>query len=182
MTLYDKEKNSWNRDNNNKRKLESVSETTDSPKPTTTFSLQKKIRKESSLNPESTDTARVSSVMPVSQESEKSTSRLKKDQQCMLLADKLTDGAVMKTMTEIVEKYLNDDQKLDNTLSRYIKFTKEDQPQASQHQNIHNLFFGDKEDIYHLVEIEGWLKTYFIKKKKVMHLLKSIIFISQSTW
>ncbi|KAI7892935.1 WD40-repeat-containing domain protein [Mucor mucedo] len=98
--------------------------------------------------------SRVSSVMPVSQESEKSTSRLKKDQQCMLLADKLTDGAVMKTMTEIVEKYLNDDQKLDNTLSRYIKFTKEDQPQASQHQNIHNLFFGDKEDIYHLVEIE----------------------------
>lgn len=93
--------------------------------------------------------------MPVSKESERATSRLKREQQCMLLADKLMNGLVMQTLSEIIDTCLSDDQKLDNTLSRYIKFTNENPPQASQHENIHNLFFGDKSDILNLIGIEG---------------------------
>lgn len=105
------------------------------------------------------DVADVSNGMSVSQESERSTSRLKREQYCIMLADKLMNGRVIEAVTHIKNTCLNDDQKLDTTLSRYTNFFEEKQQQPLQHENIHNLFFGDKNDIRQLIEIEG-------KKKK----------------
>lgn len=154
--MYDKEKAGW-KNNSNKRKHEPIAEATGSPTPAT-FSLKKKQKKDTHTKAELNAATGLNS-MPVSQESERMTSRLKREQHCMILADKVMNGHVMKTMLNIKNTYLNDDQKLDNTISRYTIFSKEDQLQATQHENIHNLFFGDKNDIRNLIEFEGSGRT-----------------------
>ncbi|KAI8088174.1 quinon protein alcohol dehydrogenase-like superfamily [Thamnidium elegans] len=148
MILYDKEKIAWNR-NNNKRKADNVDEPIISSTPST-FSLKKKQKKVNTT----TSSSAMSNSMHVSQESEKSTSRLKREQYCLILADKMLEGAVSKAVTHVKNTYLNEEQKLDNTLSRYTNFFEDQLPQSLQHENIHDLFFGDKNDIRRLIEIE----------------------------
>lgn len=149
MILYDKEKIAWNR-NNGKRKADTVDEPISSSAPSG-FSLKKKQKKVNTT----TGTSTVSNSMSVSQESEKSTSRLKREQYCLILANKMLEGAVSKAVTHVKNTYLNEEQKLDSTLSRYANFFEDQQPQSLQHENIHDLFFGDKNDIRRLVELEG---------------------------
>jgi hypothetical protein len=94
--------------------------------------------------------------MPVSQESEKSTSKKKRGQYCLILADKMLDGKVKTAVDHIKSKFLNAEQIADPTVAKYINIWQEQkQQQVQQIENIHDLFFGDKNDIYRLVEIES---------------------------
>jgi hypothetical protein len=81
---------------------------------------------------------------------------LKKKQFCLILADKIFDKDVCRQLRLIVKTHLTEEEKLDNTVARYINvFLTQKQQQQSQHTNIHELFFGDKNDIRQLIEIEG---------------------------
>lgn len=117
-----------------------------------TFTLKKK-QKKSNASTAAVNQSNVSTSMPVSQESEKSTSRLKKEQYCLVLADDILKGKVKETVTNITSTYLNEEQKADATVSRYTNFWQ----QQPQHENIHDLFFGEKNDVRRLIEIEGKL-------------------------
>lgn len=153
--LYDKEKTIWNR-SNGKRKAPAIEGEVSDSAPAT-FTLKKKQKKQDTSNA-ATGVSNVSKGMTVSQESEKTTSRIKREQYCLILADKMLNGAVKKAVTHVKDTYLTEGQRLDPTLSRYANFFDEQPAQLSQHENIHDLFFGDKDDIRRLVEIEGTCK------------------------
>lgn len=160
VNLYDIERSAWIQ-SNGKRKADSVESNASSPA-TTTFSLKKKQKKTNATTATAADTSSVSSSMLVSQESEKSTSRLKKEQYCLILADEMLNGKVKEAVAEIKNTHLDEEQKADATVSRYTNFWQEEQQQqqVQQRENIHELFFGDKNDIRRLIEIEG--KRYII--------------------
>ncbi|KAI9339130.1 quinon protein alcohol dehydrogenase-like superfamily [Pilaira anomala] len=150
--LYDKEKSIWNR-NNGKRKSPAIEGEGSNSAPAT-FTLKKKQKKQDTSNA-ALGVSNLSEGMTVSQESEKSTSRIKREQYCLILADKMLDGAVTKAVAHVKDTYLTEEQRLDPTLSRYANFFDDQPAQLSQHENIHDLFFGDKDDIRRLVEIEA---------------------------
>lgn len=128
------------------------------PDKITTFFLKKKPKK-SDVEKATEDMSTNSSFMPVAREADRVTSQLKKKQFCMILADKIFDGKVCKSIHQIIESHLTVEEKLDNTVARYINvFQNQQQDKKAQHNNIHELFFGDKNDIRQLIEIEG--KTY----------------------
>ncbi|KAI8387435.1 quinon protein alcohol dehydrogenase-like superfamily [Blakeslea trispora] len=154
-TLYDKERSKLNQTNaNNKRKADIVSPDNPGP-PVDAEAAQKKSKKAANLAKE---TDRRCSSMMVAQESEKSTSRLRKEQYCLILANKLSEVNDMeKVIRELKETYLKDDQKSDPTVVRYVDFWN-DRVSMKQltpsHENIHELFYGDKNDIRRLIELE----------------------------
>ena len=148
-TMRDVESGSWNVTPSRKRKIENNQDTpTNTPSPTT-FSLKKKFKK-------AEDTSSEFDFMPVAQEAEKATSLLKRRQFCMRLADKILAGKVSETINDIKVNHLSPDQLMDATVVRYSDIFDETNTKAqSQHVNTHDLFFGDKNDIRQLVEMEG---------------------------
>ncbi|KAI8070529.1 quinon protein alcohol dehydrogenase-like superfamily [Gilbertella persicaria] len=136
--LYDKEKAILSQ--NNKRKTEAV--------PAANVKKPKKLV----ASNEETD-PRLNSML-LSQESEKSTSRLRKEQYCLILADSLIEGKIKQAIHELKGKYLTEEQKKDATVSRYMDFLDEKQQSSTVHENIHELFYGDKNDIRRLIELE----------------------------
>jgi hypothetical protein len=156
-TLYDKERAILNQ---NKRKAEALEVTTASPADSNTssqsssFSLKKK-QKKAALIKISDETVPGSWAMTLSQESEKSTSRLKKEQYCLLLADDILNGKVRRAVENLRIEHLTDAEKHDPTAAKYLYFSKGSDSNPQQKQNVHELFFGDKNDVRRLIELEG---------------------------
>lgn len=98
-------------------------------------------------------------ILNVAQNSENSTSRIKREQYCVILADKLLDGKVTEAI-EAIKRNLKEEQLKDATVDRYINFLGVDNTQKEQHQNIHELLYGDKNDIRRLIELEG--RVFFV--------------------
>jgi hypothetical protein len=161
-TLYDKEKAILKQ--NNKRKAEALESTASTASPTdsttssqsTTFSLKKKQKKAAAIKA-SDEVVPGSWTMPLSQESEKSTSRLKKEQYCLLLADEILKGKVRRAVEHLRTELLTDEEKQDPTATRYLYFGVEN---SQPKQNVHELFFGNKNDVRRLVELEGKKLSY----------------------
>ncbi|KAG1108197.1 hypothetical protein G6F42_016077 [Rhizopus arrhizus] len=93
------------------------------------------------------------SMLDAAQASESSTSRLKREQYCLVVADKLLDGKVKKASNKIKQS-LTEEQLQDAAVQRYMNIWSTDSTQKEQHQNIHGLLYGDKNDIRRLLELE----------------------------
>ncbi|KAI8378119.1 hypothetical protein EDC96DRAFT_215674 [Choanephora cucurbitarum] len=151
--LYDKERNILNQIKpTNKRKVEASSSDPSAPL-TSTGASQKKPKKESVKEKE-----RCSNSMAAAQESERTTSRLRKEQYCLVLTNMLFgENNMEKIIMELNNTYLNDNQRKDPTVTRYVNFWKDidtAKQSASYHENIHELLYGDKNDIRRLIELE----------------------------
>ncbi|KAL7321195.1 hypothetical protein PS15m_000991 [Mucor circinelloides] len=93
------------------------------------------------------------SMLDAAQASESSTSRLKREQYCLVVADKLLDGKVKEASNKIKQS-LTEEQLQDAAVQRYMNIWSTDTTQKEQHQNIHELLYGDKNDIRRLLELE----------------------------
>ncbi|GAN02571.1 conserved hypothetical protein [Mucor ambiguus] len=93
------------------------------------------------------------SLLHTTQCSEASTSRLKREQHCLLVADNLLSGKVKEAVNKIKES-LTQEQLQDATVQRYLAVWDVDSTQKEPHQNIHELLYGDKNDIRRLLELE----------------------------
>lgn len=162
-TLYDKEKAVLRQNNNqSKRKADALnaeavsSADSNTSSQSTTFSLKKKQKKTASIKTLE-GTVPGSWTLPLSQESEKSTSRLKKEQYCLLFADEILNGKVRQAVERLRIERLTDEEKQDPTTTRYLDFWKEGDSSPERKQNIHELLLGDKNDVRRLLELEGKL-------------------------
>ncbi|KAI9483207.1 MAG: quinon protein alcohol dehydrogenase-like superfamily [Benjaminiella poitrasii] len=93
--------------------------------------------------------------MMLSLESEKAKSKLKKEQYCLVIANNLLDGKVKSVIQQLVADSLTDEQQQDATVIRYTQFWNEvEDRSAHQPENLHELLYGDKNDIQRLIELE----------------------------
>ncbi|KAK4517382.1 uncharacterized protein ATC70_000717 [Mucor velutinosus] len=94
------------------------------------------------------------SMLNTAQASEASTSRLKREQCCLIVADKLLGGKVKEAVFKIKES-LTQEQLQNATVQKYLTvWDADDGTQKEPHQNIHELLYGDKNDIRHLLDLE----------------------------
>ncbi|KAF1807462.1 WD40-repeat-containing domain protein [Mucor lusitanicus] len=85
--------------------------------------------------------------------SEASTSRLKREKYCLIVADNLLGGKV-KEATNKIKESLTQKQLQDTTVQKYLAIWDVESTQKEPHQNIHELLYGDKNDIRRLLELE----------------------------
>ncbi|KAI8645978.1 WD40-repeat-containing domain protein [Parasitella parasitica] len=102
---------------------------------------------------QTTSTNSLQCTLNVARASENSTSRIKREQYCMSLANKLLDGKVEKAV-ESIKSMLSADQIQDAIVNRYLSLWDNNNTQKEQRQNIHELLYGDKNDIRRLIELE----------------------------
>lgn len=89
-------------------------------------------------------------MMIETQQSEKTTSQLKKGQKCLRIANVMFEGRIEAIINELKNKELTEEERCDPTVTRYMSIFNQDED-----DNIYAHLFGDKEDILRLVEIEG---------------------------
>ncbi|KAI7904079.1 WD40-repeat-containing domain protein [Cokeromyces recurvatus] len=93
--------------------------------------------------------------MMLSLESEKAKSKVKKEQYCLVVANNLLNGKVKSVVQQLVTDSLTEEQRQDATVIRYTQFWDElENRSAYQVENSHELLYGDKNDIQHLIELE----------------------------
>ncbi|KAG0994605.1 hypothetical protein G6F28_005586 [Rhizopus arrhizus] len=88
-------------------------------------------------------------MMIETQQSEKTTSQLKKGQKCLRIANVMFEGRIEAIINELKNKELTEEERCDPTVTRYMSIFNQDED-----DNIYAHLFGDKEDILRLVEIE----------------------------
>ncbi|CEP17806.1 hypothetical protein [Parasitella parasitica] len=138
-TKYHKERFALQNKRKRKEAALSASASTDGPTP-----ARKKPKAPTNLSQCTLDVARAS---------ENSTSRIKREQFCMRLANKLLDGKVANAL-DTMKSMLSSDQAQDATVDRYLSLWDSDNTRKQQRQNIHELLYGDKNDIRHLIDLE----------------------------
>lgn len=135
--------------NKKKRKEAPNKSLSSSTADTATVSPAKKKAKADTHLPES-------SMLHVAQASESSTSRLKREQYCLIVANNMLGGKVKEAAIKI-KKSLTQEQLQDAAVQKYLCVWDADSTQKETHYNIHELLYGDKNDIRRLLELEGRL-------------------------
>lgn len=92
--------------------------------------------------------------MPSVREAERATSQLEKKHYCLVLANRLLKGKVQAEIETMKKTLLSEEEQLDNLVIEYTNAFPDVQDNKKA-PKIHELFFGDKNDIRQLMEVEG---------------------------
>lgn len=131
----------FNDNNSNKRKADDSDKRSDTSKETK--KKQKAVKKQCG-----------SADMLVSQKSEQQIDRVQKERYCLQLANRLLSGKVEEAANYIKNTHLSEKHLQDTAVMKYIYGFTNDQQQQKQSENIHDLLYGDANDIRQLVDLE----------------------------
>lgn len=92
--------------------------------------------------------------MLLSREAERNSSLLEKKRFFLVLADRLLDGKVQTEIETMKKTLLSEEEQMDSSVVGYTSVFTNAQDQPKQ-PKIRELFFGDKNDVRQLMEIEG---------------------------
>lgn len=146
--LFEREKIEMEKQNGGKR-----------PAPNNTRQNELKKSKKSKTTKTAKTTRASFAMMNESELSENTTSQINKAKKCLRLANVIFEGKIEATVEELKHRELTDMERDDPSTLIYLNIF-----ESGESNTIYEHIFGDKEDVFNLVEIEGWFMKKYLHK------------------